>query len=399
MIDTEVAILLFSLALFLYTYMGYPTLLWAIGKVTRKGFPVGESEVWPTVSITVPAYNEERQVHDLIASLLAIDYPRDRLQILIVSDASSDGTDDIVRSYADRGIELLRMPERGGKTRAETAASARLTGEIVVNTDASIRILPGSIKPLVTVFRDPRIGLASGRDVSVSPGQSLDNLSESGYVGYEMAIRDLETQVAGIIGASGCFYAIRQQLHRTPLPDALSRDFAAALHTIEAGYRAVSVPNAVCLVPRTTSLHAEYRRKVRTITRGMETLWHKRSLLNPFRYGVFSWMLVSHKLCRWGLPWAGFASLAALAALAPYRPIAWLALAPAAAVMGLAALGWRGDGKPGVPRFVTIPAFVVAGNVAAAAALLRSLHGHKDPTWEPTRREPTGAAPRVPGSA
>ncbi len=302
MIQIAVAVLLFTLALFLYTYFGYPLILWIIGRFTRRGMPSGPPAEWPTVSISVPAYNEARQVRELIGSLLAIEYPRDRLQILIISDASSDGTDEIVQEYADRGIDLLRMPQRGGKTKAEAAAAEHLRGEIVVNTDASIRIRPDAIKALVSVFRDPSIGLASGRDVSVSPGQALDNLSESGYVGYEMAIRDLETRVAGIIGASGCFYAIRADLHRKPLPDALSRDFAAALHTIQAGYRAVSVPQAVCLVPRTTSLRAEYRRKVRTITRGMETLWHERIVLSPFHHPVFSWMLVSHKLCRWGLP-------------------------------------------------------------------------------------------------
>src|SRR5690606_27846349 len=126
----------------------------------------------------------------------------------------------------------------------------------------------------------------------------------SGYVGYEMWIRDLETRVAGIIGSSGCYYAIRPELHRLPLPEALSRDFSSALHAREHGYRAVSVPQATCAVPRGTSLKKEYRRKVRTITRGMQTLWYKRHLLDPVRYGSFAWMLWSHKICRWMLPWA-----------------------------------------------------------------------------------------------
>lgn len=392
MIDIAVTVLLLSVALFLYTYFLYPGILWVLGRFTGKGFPTAAPPEWPTVSITVPAYNEERQIRPLIESLLAIDYPRDRLQILIVSDASSDATDAIVREYADRGIELLRMPERGGKTKAETAAGKLLRGEIVVNTDASIRIFPHSLKRLVTAFQDPTIGLASGRDVSVSPGQSLENLSESGYVGYEMWIRDLETRVAGIIGASGCFYAIRPRLHAVPLPDALSRDFAAALHTIEHGYRAVSVPQAVCQVPRTTSLHAEYRRKVRTITRGMETLWHKRNLMNPFRHPVFAWMLVSHKLCRWALPWAGLASLAALAVLAPSNRLADVGAVAASVVLVLAGIGWMGDGRRAMPKIATIPAFVVAGNLAAVTAFLRAFDGRKDPTWEPTRREPASSA-------
>jgi len=212
------------------------------------------------------------------------------------------------------------------------------------------------------------------------------NKGESGYVGYEMAIRDLETKVHGIVGASGCFYGIRPDLHRIPLPEALSRDFASALHTREHGFRAVSVPGAICYVPRTASLRQEYRRKVRTITRGMETLWYKRKLMNPFRFGVFSWMLVSHKVCRWALPWFALASLAALAVLAPGNPVALAALGLGLGLLVLAAIGWALADRPTVPRLFSMPAYLVAGNLAAAHAFLRSVRGDEDPTWEPTRR-------------
>jgi cellulose synthase/poly-beta-1,6-N-acetylglucosamine synthase-like glycosyltransferase len=375
-----------ALALALYTYVGYPALLWVVGRVRPKPLATEDPAEWPRVSITVPVYNEEAQARDLIASLLALDYPRDRLQILLVSDASSDRTDQIVREYAGQGIELLRMPERGGKTRAENAAARVLRGDIVVNTDASIRIRPEALKRLVRVFQDPTVGLASGRDVSVAPGADTGNLSESGYVGYEMSIRDLETRVGGIIGASGCFYAIRPDLHGIPLPESLSRDFASALHTRENGYRPVSVPDALCLVPRTTSLEREYRRKVRTITRGMETLWHKRALLNPLRYPGFAFKLISHKLCRWALPWAGMAAWVAAWVLAPRHVWALVLALLGTVILALAAAGWwmAVNGRP--RSWLTALAFVVAGNLAAAHAFLRMLHGDHLPIWEPTRR-------------
>lgn len=381
-----------ALVLLFYVYFAYPALLWVLGRfrnrVVRRN---GQREGWPFVSITVPAYNEETQIEELIRSLLALDYPADRLQRLIVSDASSDRTDEIVRSYADQGVELLRMSKRGGKTRAENAAAEHLRGEIIVNTDASIRIAPGSLKALVATFADPEVGLASGRDISVGPGQTSANVGESGYVGYEMAVRDLETRVGGIIGASGCFYAIRPELHRLPLPEALSRDFAAALHTIEHGYRAVSVPDAICYVPRTTSLKREFKRKVRTITRGMETLWYKRALLSPFRTGVYAWMLFSHKILRWALPWAALAAFVALGVLAPISPLALALFAAGVVVLLLAAVGWSMADRPNIPRLFSIPAFLVAGNLAAVVGLLRAISGDEDPTWEPTRRDPTPA--------
>lgn len=386
--SVAIAVVALCVAFFAYTYFGYPALLWLVGRFSPRPLPEPEdTDDWPHISISVPAYNEETQIEELIKSLLALDYPKDRLQILVVSDASSDRTDEIVRGYADQGIELLRLEERGGKTRAENAAAPHLNGEIIVNTDASIRIAPDALRPLLAVFADPDIGCASGRDVSVSGETATANAGESGYVGYEMAVRDLETRVHGIVGASGCFYAIRAHLHRLPLPESLSRDFAAALHTREHGFRPVSVSRAVCYVPRTPSLRKEYRRKVRTITRGMRTLWHKRRLLNPFRFGWFSWMLVSHKVCRWALPWGAGLAGAALMVLAATQPIARVLVALGGVTVVLAVIGWNKAEQDSVNRIFSVPAYVLAGNLAAAHAFVRAVRGQKDALWEPTRRE------------
>ncbi len=386
--SVAIATLAACVGLFLYTYFGYPALLWILGRFTSKPLPTEDpSEGWPSISLSVPAYNEEDQVEELIKSLLSLEYPRDRMQILLISDASTDRTDEIIRSYEDQGVELLRLESRGGKTKAENAAASHLRGDIIINTDASIRIAPDAIKPLIRVFQDERIGCASGRDVSVASDQDTANAGESGYVGYEMGIRALETRVSGIVGASGCFYAIRAHLHRLPLPESLSRDFAAALHTREHGFRPVSVSEAVCYVPRTPSLKKEYRRKVRTITRGMRTLWHKRRLLNPFGFGWFSWMLVSHKICRWALPWGAALAGLSIATLAISSPLARIALVAGILVLGLAAIGWSRSEESSVSRLFSVPAYLIAGNVAAAHAFLRALGGANDALWEPTRRE------------
>lgn len=381
----SVVVLAFLFAV--YTYAGYPLTLWLLARIRgARAVPSDPPAEWPSVSITVPAYNEAHQIAATVESLLALDYPADRKQMVIVSDASDDGTDEIVEGYADRGVQLVRQPERRGKTAAEEAVAPLLTGEIVVNTDASIRIRPDALKKIVMPFQDPEIGLASGRDVSVAVGEE-DNEGESGYVGYEMWIRDLETAVEGIVGASGSFYAIRRELHHLPLPEALSRDFAAALNTRERGFRSVSVSSAAAVVPRAKSLRYEYRRKVRTITRGMETLLYKRGLLNPLRHGLFAWMLASHKVCRWTLPWVGLAGYAALGVLTA-EGTAWAAALFGAASVGLllGIVGWAASGDRPLPRVLSLPAFGLMGNVAALKAGIAALRGTRNPTWEPTRR-------------
>jgi cellulose synthase/poly-beta-1,6-N-acetylglucosamine synthase-like glycosyltransferase len=386
---TTVAVWLFagSAGLVLYAYVGYPVLLFALGKLrsTRTQAAAHQDPVeWPLVSVTVPVYNEERTIRDKLEEVLHYDYPRERLQILVISDASSDGTEAIVREFAARGVELLRQPARLGKTAAENAAVPLLRGEIVVNSDASIRVPPESLKQLVRALQDPAVGVASGRDVAMTQADS--NRGESSYVGYEMWVRGLETRLDGIVGASGCLYAVRTNLQRILIPDAFSRDFAAPLVARQEGFRAVSVEPAVAFVPRITSVRREYRRKVRTMTRGLQTLFYKRALLNPLRYGWFAWMLFSHKVCRWLVPVAGVAALVALGLIAPQAPWARWLLVLTGAGAAAALMGFLWPERRPAPRIFALPAFLAAANVAAVHSWINATRGKLTPVWEPTRR-------------
>jgi glycosyltransferase involved in cell wall biosynthesis len=336
--------------------------------------------------VVIPAYNEETQIRGAIEAVLAQDYPADKIQLLILSDASTDRTDDIVREYGGRRVELLRMPVRGGKTAAENASCALLRGEIIVNSDASIRLHQAAIRLLVASMADPTVGVASTRDVSVARESDTANAAEAGYVGYEMKIRALETLTGGIVGASGSGYAIREALHRIPVRADLSRDFSAALTARLHGYAAVSVDGAVCYVPRTASLWVEYRRKVRTVARGVETLLHNRQLLDPMRFGLFSWKLWSHKICRWIVPASAIPGAAGLCILASGRGGTGLLAAAAVLVLGIPTLGVLWPSSRPMPRFLSIVTFAVAANVAVVHAFLRVAWGSEDHVWEPTRR-------------
>lgn len=366
-------------------YVGYPLLLVVLSAVRRRRPAPPDPPAWPSISITVPSYNEEASIGATLESLLRIDYPSGRRQIVVVSDASTDGTDDIARAYAHRGVELLRLPERRGKTAAENAAAAVIRGDIVINIDAAVRIRPRSLKALVRAFEDPTVGVASGRDVSVGGRRGESTRAESGYVGFEMWVRSLETRVGSIVGASGCFYGIRRRLYDAHFPEELSRDFASALIAREHGLRAVSVDDAVCEVPRSSSLPSELRRKTRTMARGLETLRYKRHLVNPARHGLFAVMLVGHKLCRWlvypllpgalvGLVLLGLESRVAAALLA---------LAGAGIALGVAGMRWPGGRAPAL---LALPGFVLATILAGILAWMKVLRHERSPLWEPTRR-------------
>ena len=372
--------------LFVYAYVAYPVLLKLFGLTRPAPLVLGDPAEWPSITVVVPAYNEEHTIRRTIESLLALEYPAHRRQILVLSDASTDGTDEAVRSYADRGVELFRLPTRSGKTAAENLALPRIHGDIVVNTDATIRILPASLKPLIRVFQDPSVGVASGRDVSVGDITVEATGGESGYVWYEMWVRALETRVGSIVGASGCFYAIRRHLHLIEVPPALSRDFASALTAREHGLRAVSVEAALCLVPRTASLMREFRRKIRTMARGLATLWYKRHLLNPFRYGLFAGMLWSHKLIRWLVFLAAPLALAGLVALSLQFGSARMLLLLALLGIGAGSVAMRAPEGRKLPKLVALCGFILASHLAGAIAWKRLFRGELDAVWEPTRR-------------
>jgi cellulose synthase/poly-beta-1,6-N-acetylglucosamine synthase-like glycosyltransferase len=397
MIALAVLIVASPLVVGFYAYVIYPAVLWIITRFRNTVRHSNPTWNWPSVTVTVPVYNAASTIRRTLEQILALDYPLDRLQILVLSDASTDGTDDIAGEMSGRGVEVLRAPERRGKTAAENAAVSVARGEIIVNVDATVRVPPPSLKRLVAAFIDPTVGVASGRDISVDasalehgPTGDASSLvatrAEAGYVGYEMWVRDLETRAGSIVGASGCFFAIRREIHKDPLPPELSWDFASALVARKLGYRAVSVPDAVCVVPRTAQLRTEVTRKSRTMARGLSTLFHFRELMNPLSYGGFALMLISHKLLRW-LPYllAPFA-LIALGFVAIQSRGAALGLLVVVIAASVCSFWTLADRRANAWRPVALAGFVVAACAAGSLAWYAALRGTRMVIWNPTPR-------------
>ncbi len=243
-----------------YSYFLYPAILLVLPRGRqRAAAPLSQQAFEPTVTVILPAFNEEARIADKLDNTLALDYPGQKLQIIVASDASTDRTDDIVASYADRGVTLLRSSARRGKEYAIARAVEQASGELVVFSDAATIIPSNGVRELVREFADPGVGAVSSRDVII--GADGAPCGESLYVRYEMWLRQLESSRNTLIGLSGSFFAVRRQLtddwdHRVP------GDFNVAIRCAERGYRAISSADVVGYYRSIADDALEYQRKL-----------------------------------------------------------------------------------------------------------------------------------------
>lgn len=286
-----------SLFLIFWTYFGYFIALKLIGLVYTR--TINRSDEIPPVSLIITAYNEESRIREKLQNTMELDYPKELLEIIVVSDASSDRTEEIVAEFADRGVKLLVMSERHGKHYGQGQGIKSAANEIVVLSDATTFLAPDALRNIVGNFADASIGCVSGQDRVLSAEGEV--LGEGAYVRYEMVLRELESKVGSLVGVSGSFFATRQSLCHQWI-DNMSSDFYMPLVAIMHGQRSVSEPTAVGTYTVLQDPAQEFTRKVRTVVHGLEVLFRFTPVLNPLKYPIFSIQLFSHKLCRWLVP-------------------------------------------------------------------------------------------------
>jgi cellulose synthase/poly-beta-1,6-N-acetylglucosamine synthase-like glycosyltransferase len=371
-----------SMSLVAYTYVGYPLVLWMLTR--RRSRHVRKGAALPSVSIIVTARNEADKIRRKIEHSLTLDYPKERLEILVASDASDDGTDEIVKEYAARGVRLVRAPQRKGKEHAQGLALAAATGDIIVMTDAATILQIDALRTLVENFSDPSIGAVSSEDVILDAAGNPT--AEGVYVKYEMWVRRLESRFHSLVGLSGSCFAIRKELC-SRWPATLASDFMAALHAARAGYRAVADASARGRFIAVTSAQAERRRKVRTFLRGITVLMANLDLLNPFRYGRFAFQLASHKLLRFAAPLFLLTALATSGLgfyLGDSTLRALFVLQVGSYVIGLASGRVRF-----LQRYAVVRAahFFIIVQWAMLMAWGKYALGQQQTTWEPTQRQ------------
>jgi cellulose synthase/poly-beta-1,6-N-acetylglucosamine synthase-like glycosyltransferase len=377
-----------GLGLLFYVYAGYPLVLRLLRSL-GAGRPVAVHDIEPRVTLVISAFNEQAVIADKLRNTLALDYPRDRLEVLVVSDASDDDTDAIVAGFGPP-VRLLRMAERGGKTLGLNAALAAATGEIVVFSDANALYNPDAIRRLVRNFADPTVGAVTGESRYLVGEQDASTESEDTYWSYEIGIKSLESALGSVVGGDGAIYAIRRSLYRNMAASDLS-DFVNPLQIVAQGYRNVYEPTAVSWEGGAEGYGAEYRRKVRIVNRAWRATWKMRGLLNPFRSGLFAWQFLSHKVLRWLVPWILILVLVANALALGAGWIYQVAFAGQLACYAVAILGAllvKMGRAPG--RLVSIPYYFCLVNWASLVALVQVFTGRRYTTWTSSRPDAPG---------
>lgn len=392
--ETWLAALAFLLlALAVYAYVGYPLAArWLVPRIESGPAPTAEDAAPPRLTVLVAAYNEAAVIEDRLVNLLEQDYPADSLEILVASDASDDGTDEIVGAVGDPRVVLWRQEPRAGKTAAINRLGAMARGEILVQTDADVAFAPGALRALASAFADPRVAIADGT-VRFSNAESPEVAGGEGlYWRFENWTKRVESERGLLAVANGGIYAIRRERWR-PLPPAVAGDAAEPLLAAREGYLTVAAAGARAEVRAAGTLREEFGRKTRIIAQQVTCArWIGLTRL-PAR---IAWAYASHKLLRYAVPFlAGAALVAATAAAAMGSPAGGLAVLLILAPVVLAPLGVIRR-----PRFLArlfrIPLYLVMVNAAAVVGVVRGLLGRAPASWEvpaSTRAGVPGARP------
>jgi len=368
--------------LVVYVYAGYPMLLVLI-RTLRGARPVARGTAQPPVTLVISAFNEQGVIAGKLQNSLALDYPRERLQIIVASDASDDRTDEIVAGFHAQGVELLRMPERGGKTVGLNAAVERAHGEIIVFSDANATYGRDVLEKLVRNFADETVGAVMGESTYVDSEVESERI-EGLYWRYETAIKQFESQIGSVVGGDGAIYAIRRRLYLPMRADALS-DFVNPLQIVKDGCRCVYEPEARSYERAADNFDKEFRRKVRIVNRAWRALFGMRELLNPLRHGLFSVQLVSHKLLRWLVPGFLVGLIAVNAVVFAQGVIYRLAMVAQVVFYVLAAGGYLARRRAYLPALLSVPYYFCLVNLASALGILDAFRGRTYTTWSTAR--------------
>jgi len=374
--------------LLLYVYVLYPVAIELLA--AWLGTRVKRGSALPTVTIIVTAYNEEECIRTKLTNLLALNYPPELFDILVVSDGSSDLTEEIAASYSPARVRVVRLEGRRGKTACQNAAASVASREILVFTDATTRLQSDALRHLVEGFADDTVGCVGGLLVYISEVDNATGREGETYWSYELRLRAAESALGSLIGVSGCLYAVRRSAYR-PIDPALISDFVIAMKMREQGLRTVLAPHAVCFETTLQRAGQELSMRVRVAIRSLNALIRERRFLNLVKYKCFAWQLWSHKVLRYASPllWLGaFAANLALvsAPLAvPEHRFYLLLLVLQSLLLISGVVGFMLQNRQRKLGLFGKPYYFLLTNIASLLATLRYLQGERMVIWNPIR--------------
>ncbi len=360
-----------------YVYSGYPALLWFIG-LFRPFRPNTSDSYLPTVSVLISARNEQRDIGWKIAETLAWNYPKQNLELLVASDASEDGTDEILKTVTDSRFRFLRLEARVGKNEALNRLSESACGELFFFTDANSHIEESCLQRVVRHFAEPRVGCVTGSEHTIRENEEfVVTAGTRAFLGYESLVNSLESRLGSVLVCDGSIFCIRRSLFSALQPD-LANDFELPVRIGAEGHAILFDPTAISHEKATTDAREEFRRKRRICCQGMIGFWRLRRNLS----GLRAWQLLSRKLLRWLGAVPLMLILVSSVRLTANR-LYELALILQFIFYGLALLGWwlAARGREG-SRAATFPFYFVMVNIAALTGVIDAVFGKRFSIWE-----------------
>ena len=371
-----------SVAALLYTYAGYPILVFLFSRIFPK--TVRSREYEPTVTILITAYNEEKVLAAKLENTLLIDYPKDKLEILVASDGSTDRTDEIVKSFEAKGVKLFRQDGRKGKTYTQNGAVEAANNEILLFSDATTKYSPDVLRKIVPVFGDDSVGCAAGRLIYIDSSESGVGKGARSYWNYETFLKKCESSACSLIGASGCLYAVRRSAYKPMYPEACS-DFLICTILYEQGLRSVYVPEAVCFEETNRQSSNELEMRIRVISQTFTDLWRNRSMMNPLNSGFYAIQLLSHKLLRYAAPVFLALLLVSSIALAQSNSFFLISAAIQTVFYLVALSAWLLEKVNIKIGPLSIPLYLVLTVFASVVGFYKFLRGERYASWETIR--------------
>lgn len=379
----------FAVFVIFYAYIGYGILLYLMVKIKRILKPQTvfySKDFTPAVSFIVPCYNEASVIEEKIKNCLTLDYPKDKLRIIFITDGSNDGSPELIKKYQE--VQLLHEPKRGGKAAAENRSMKHVDTPIVVFSDANTHLPSNALKEIVKHYLDPKVGAVSGeKRVASKDKDAAAGAGEGIYWKYESTLKKLDSELLTIVGAAGELFSFRTELFSELEEDSILDDFMLSLRIAADGYKVVYEPAAYAMETASASVKEELKRKIRICAGGWQSMVRLRHLLNPFPHFILTFQYVSHRVLRWSVaPLFLFLLIPVNILLYNESVIYQLLLAGQILFYTMALLGWYLENRQIKLKILFIPFYFFIMNYSVFLGFFRYIKGKQSGMWERAAR-------------